>query len=56
MGGEGLYLHNCQTNLVIVLHAVSLIILAFHKHNSLPLTGRYGPIKEVHGSPMLSGP
>ena len=28
--------HNRQTNLVVVLHALSSIVLAFHKHNILP--------------------
>ena len=36
VGDEDSYLPNCQTNLVITLHVVSLF-LAFHKPNSLPL-------------------
>ena len=33
----GLHLRNLQTNLVIVHHSLSILIFAFHKHNSLPL-------------------
>ena len=48
-GNEGSYLSNCQTNMVIVA-----IVLAFHKHNSLPL----GQIpltstKELHAWAMV---
>ena len=41
-GDEGPYLPNCETYLVIVLHALVSIVLIFHKHNNLPL-GRFEP-------------
>ena len=36
-GGEGSYLPNYQTTLVIALDALSLLFFYFHKLNSLPL-------------------
>ena len=45
-GGEGLYLHNCQTNLVIALHAPSLLFWHFINTTAYPL-GIYEPSSPV---------
>ena len=37
-GGEGLYLPNCQSNLIIALHALTLLVFYLHNHNSLPFS------------------
>ena len=54
-GGEGLYLPNCQTTLVIALDALFLIFCNFMNTTAYHL-GRYEPLpsstKELHG-PIL---
>ena len=53
---EGSYLSDCQTILVIALHALSLpIFLAFHKHNSLSLGQKrafLSSTKELHANKL----
>ena len=52
MRDEGLYLPNCQTNLVIVLHVLSLLLWHFIMATAFKC-GRYKTAslstKEVHG-------
>ena len=45
-GGEGLYLPNCQTNLVIALYALSLLFCKFINTTANHL-GRYDPSSPV---------
>ena len=45
-GGEGLYLPNCQTNLVFALHAPSLLFWHFVNTTAYHL-GRYKPSSPV---------
>ena len=51
-GGEGLYLLNCQTILVIALYALSLLFCIFINTTAYDL-GRYKPsppsTKQLHG-------
>ena len=53
-GGEGLYLPNCQTTLVIALDALSLLFCIFVNSTAYHL-GRHEPsppsTKELHGYP-----
>ena len=55
-GGEGLYLPNCQTNLVISLYTLSLLFRKFINTTAYHL-GRYEPsprsTKELHGLSII---
>ena len=57
-GGEGSYLPNCQTNLVIAIYTLSQLFCKFINTTAYHL-GRYEPsppsTKELHGCTNLNG-